>query len=112
MDKDKYFAISGIKGKVQQAVSGRTAEALKLFCEQAAEFTQAVEQSGKSYQDCLDSIEKTVHGRGSVSDFEVFKAAAEFYFTGAEIHFDMRIDLGENDDTPPVTVSFDDLLDF
>ena len=24
MDKDKYFAISGIKGKVQQAVSGNS----------------------------------------------------------------------------------------
>ncbi|MBR2284596.1 MAG: hypothetical protein IJ874_09320 [Ruminococcus sp.] len=117
MSFEKYFSASGITGKVQQAVAERTAEALTLFCKQSAEFRQAVEQSGKSFQQCLDSIDKTVNRRSSVSDFEVFKAAAEFYFTGAVIHFDMRIDLGEDEsvrepEKKTIAVSFDDLLDF
>lgn len=113
MEKDKYFSPAGISGKVQQAVAERTAEALYLFCKQSKEFKQAVEQSGKSFQQCLDSIDKAVNRRSSVSDFDIFKTAAEFYFPGAVIHFDMRIDLGEEPEPEKtISVSFDDLLDF
>ena len=113
MDKDKYFSCAGIIGEVQQAVAERTAEALRLFCTQSTEFAQAVEQSDKTFQQCLDSVNIAVNRRSSVSDFEVFKAAAEFYFPGAEIHFDMRIDLGEEPEPErSIAVSFDDLLNF
>ncbi len=108
--EEKYFSCSKVTGKVQKIIAPKTAEALELFCEQSREFTQAVEQSDKTFQDCLDSIAKGINRNGGVSDFEVFKAAAEFYFKGAEIHFEMKIDLGE--DETPVAVSFDDLLDF
>lgn len=111
MDIKEYFAVKGIKGQVQRIIAPKTAEALKLFCDQSKEFTQAVEQSDKTFQDCLDAVAKMIGGRTSVSDFDVFKAAAEFYFRGAVIHFDMRIDLGEEPQSD-ISLSLDSLLDF
>ena len=120
---DKYFSARSIKGKYQDAIASRTAEALQLFCSQSPEFTQAVEQSGKSFQKCLDKVAEQINGRRSVSDFDVFKMATEFYFLGAVIHFDMRIDLGEEQAQQPkaeeqtkaksdIELSLDSLLDF
>ena len=119
MDIEKYFDRTKIKGKYQQAVAVETAKALTLFCEQEAEFEQAIEQSGKSFQECLDSAVQGI--KASCSDFEVFSRAVKFYFSTAEVHFNMSIDLcGDNGYTaPPITVtksslsvSLDDLLDF
>lgn len=108
---EKYFTDKGIAGKIQKVIAPRTADAMKLFCSQSKEFTQAVEQSDKTFQDCLDAVAKMIGGRTSVSDFDVFKAAAEFYFRGAVIHFDMRIDLGEEPQSD-ISLSLDSLLDF
>ena len=110
MDKEKYFDAKSIKGKYQHAVAADTAKALTHFCEQEPEFEQAVEQSGKSFQECLDSVVKGI--KQSCSDLEVYSRAVKFY---------MSIDLcGDNGYTaPPITVtksslsvSLDDLLDF
>lgn len=117
MDFERYFDTKDIKGNYQQAIAEGVAAALKIFCEQSREFKQAVEQSDKSFKDCIDSIATSIKGKKSVSDFEVYKAAAEFYFQGAAIRFEMRIDLGE--DTEPqeqaensTCISLDELLDF
>ncbi len=110
MDMEKYFDDEEIKGQVQNVIAPKTAEALKLFCSQSKEFMQAVEQSDETFQDCLDRVTKKIGKSRAVSDFEVFKLAAEFYFKGAEIHFDMRIDLGE-DKPDDISVSMDSLLD-
>lgn len=109
MDAEKYFAVQGITGKVQKIIAPKTAEALKLFCSQSREFAQAVEQSDKTFQDCLDSINKSVNKRDAVSDLDVVRMAAEFYFMGAKICYEMHIDLGESDS---ISVSLDSLLDF
>lgn len=119
MDIEKYFDRTKIKGMYQQAVAAATAKALTLFCEQEAEFEQAIEQSGKSFQECLDSAVQGI--KASCSDFEVFSRAVKFYFSTAEVHFNMKIDLigstGQED--PPITMvknsldlSLDSLLDF
>lgn len=118
MDKEKYFDISGIKGKYQRAVAAETAKALMLFCGQEPEFEQAVEQSGRTFQECLDGVIKGI--KQSCSDIEVYSRAVKFYFSTAEVHFNMSIDLiGENRNEPPITlkksslsVSLDSLLDF
>ena len=107
------------KGK---AVKLAVADALILFCNQNSEFAQAVEQSDKTVADCIES---TVKGAGqSISDLEVYKKAATFYFPGADVKFHMTIDLGDggfsnngdNDTTPKkpeqMHISLDDLLDF
>lgn len=122
MDKDKYFDIKGIKGNYQSAIASETAKALRLFCEQEQEFEQAIEDSGKSFSDCLNSIVKGI--KRSISDLDVFKRAVNFYFPGATVHFQMCIDLvgdaAEKQHDPPITMtqnkpsslglSLDDLL--
>lgn len=124
MDREKYFDTAGIKGRYQQAIAGETAKALTLFCGQEQEFEQAIEQSGKTFQECLDTVVKGI-GTSS-SDINVYRRAARFYFEGAEIHFSMTIDLcGDVRSTPPdetkseqkseqtkLKFSLDSLLDF
>lgn len=128
MYKDK--AIEMIKkhkaGKLSNhghAVSGAVKDILLMFCEQEEEFAQAVVQSDKKIDEC---IEYTVKGAGqSISDIDVYKRAAEFYFPGAKVQMRLTIDLigdavtpptpkNEND-TPPrqknkLDFSFDDLF--
>ncbi len=121
MELKEYFDIEDIKGRKQRAIASETAKALMLFCEQEQEFEQAIEQSGKSFQECLDAVVKDFGA--AVSDIEVYGKAVKFYFSTAAVHFNMAIDLGgDNGHTyPPITmtqnksslsVSLDDLLDF
>lgn len=111
MDLQKYFSTHGIKGNIQHEIAEGTANALQCFCNQEQEFAQAVEQSGKTFQECLDYVAKGV-GR-SISDFDAYTKAVEFYFSGAKIQFQMKIDLvGDNAGTAEpsspkkITVSF------
>lgn len=103
------------KGK---AVSAAVLTALTNFCEDNGEFAQAVVQSpaDKTIKDC---IENTVKGAGnSISDIDVYKKAVQYYFPGADIHFEMRIDLGDcgfsNDGKSEnsMRLSLDEFLDF
>ncbi|MDE5767845.1 MAG: hypothetical protein K2H82_00450 [Oscillospiraceae bacterium] len=100
MDFEKYFDKKAITGRVQRAIAAETAQALKQFCEQEQEFAQAIEQSGKSFQDCLDAVAK--NAGQSISDFKAYSQAAKFYFPGATVHFRMEIDLiGDADAVAP-----------
>lgn len=125
MDKKAYFDTKKIKGNYQKAVAKETAKALISFCEQEQEFEQAIEQSGKTFQQCLDDACKGIVK--SISDLEMFSRAVKFYFSTAAVHFSMSIDLsGDNGyEAPPITktdskpketsgltISLDDLLDF
>lgn len=66
------------------------AEALKEFCRQEDEFAQAVVQGG-TFADCMKAVSK---GAGSaLSDLEAYRRAVRFYFPGAEVRFQMRVDL-------------------
>ena len=121
MDK-KYFA-SLAKDKYARAIAKPTADALMEFCRQEPEFEQAIEQSGKSFDDCLKEITKGIGG--AISDLEVYTRAVKFYFPVAAVRFRMEIDLcGDNGAVdPPITqhkqgkpepmnLSLDSLLDF
>lgn len=119
MDK-KYFA-SLAKDKYARAIAKQTADALMEFCRQEPEFEQAIEQSGKSFDDCLTAITKGI-GQ-SISDLEVYSRAVKFYFPVAAVRFRMEIDLCGNNGAadPPITqhkqekpmnLSLDSLLDF
>ena len=121
MDLEKYFDVSDIRGQYQQAIAPETAKILKEFCGQEKEFEKAIEQSGKTFQECLDTVVKGI-GR-SISDIDVYRKAVQFYFEGAEVQFIMKINLSGNSEAPPITVrkggkksslnlSFDSLLDF
>ena len=77
-----------------RAVAPSVEQALAQFCDQNTEFAQAVEQSGRTAAECVESA---VRGCGnSISDFYLYSRAVAFYFEGAKVHFNMTIDLGDN----------------
>ena len=110
-----------ILGKKETAVKNAVMKTICKFCEQNAEFKQAIEQSGKSFADCLKA---TVKNAGtSIEDLEVYKRAVAFYFPGADIKCTMTLDLGDegfsnNSETPTgsaggkLQLDLDSLLDF
>lgn len=111
MYKDKALELlNGHKlGKLSQkgqAVSSAVVDILRRFCMQEEEFAQAFFQSEKPIEDC---IEHTVKGAGnSISDFDIYKRAAEFYFPGAKVKMELSIDLVGDAATPPTTENKND----
>ncbi len=116
-EENVYFG-EKITGKIQQVVAGPTAEALREFGRQEPEFKQAMEQSDKTFQSCLDSIAQLCDDKDGVSDLDVFRAAVKFYFPTADIRFRMEINLCAETDAAAkpqketLSVSLDELLDF
>lgn len=103
MDKS-YFDVKP-KGRHAQVLAKPTADALMEFCRQEPEFEQAIMQSGKSFDDCLNEI---TNGVGSaISDLEVYSRAVKFYFPVATVRFSMEIDLCGNNGAvdPPITMT-------
>lgn len=119
--KEKLTAeLKGAKlSRYETGVKSAVLKTLCKFCEQNAEFKQAIEQSGKSFADCLKA---TVKGAGaSLEDLEVYKRAVAFYFPGADIKCTMTLDLGDNGfsnetsteaDSGKLQLDLDSLLDF
>ncbi len=88
-----YFEYNG-NNKVGKLIAKPTADALLTFCEQEPEFEQAIEQSGKSFDDCIKEIAGGFSASNpACSDFTVFKKAVQFYFPGATISYNMDIHL-------------------
>lgn len=90
----KLEAAKSPKGPRARAVFKPMVEALKDFCRQDGGFAQAVAQGG----DPADCAEKAVESAGaSISDIEVYKRAAAFYFPGCDVKMTLRIALCEAD---------------
>lgn len=73
-----------------QIMKDRVCETLADFCRQDGEFAQAVAQGG-TFEACMKAVAKNC-GTG-ISDLEAFRRAIRFYFPGAEVRFQMSIDL-------------------
>ena len=86
-----YFRYTG-NDKYGKVIAKDTADALKMFCRQEPEFEQAVEQNGKTFDECISSICKGGLGSGC-SDLEVYAKAVRFYFPGADISMNMTINM-------------------
>lgn len=82
-------------GRYETGVKSAVLRTLCKFCEQNAEFKQAIEQSDKSFADCLKATVRGVSGL-SLEDLEVYKRAVAFYFPTADIKCTMTLDLGDN----------------
>lgn len=96
-------------------------DALVTFCRQDSEFAQAVVQGG-SFEDCMKAVAKNCGS--ALSDLEAYRRAVQFYFPGADIRFQMSINLcasvedGAEPETaekphqeqPPVVLDLFDLL--
>lgn len=109
-----------ILGKKETAVKNAVLKTICKFCEQNAEFKQAIEQSNKSFADCLKATVK--NASISIEDLEVYKRAVAFYFPGADIKCTMTLDLGDGGfsnsktsteaDSGKLQLDLDSLLDF
>lgn len=86
---------SGKFDKYGSAMKQAVKTALLDFCRQDDEFAQAVVQGG-SFTDCMAAVAKRIKS-GSISDLDAYSAAAEFYFPGSKVKFQMRIELCEHD---------------
>lgn len=102
-------AKAGLTGK-EGAVLPFVKKALIEFCRQESEFAQAIIENSKTLSDCCKEIMKNCGN--SISDFAVYQKAVQFYFPGADISFNMKIDLcaSVNKPTSALTVSLTDLL--
>lgn len=108
-------------GRYETGVKDAVLRTLCKFCEQNAEFKQAIEQSNKSFTDCLKATVKGVAG-SSLEDLEVYKRAVAFYFPNADIKCTMTLDLGDGGfsnsktsteaDSGKLQLDLDSLLDF
>jgi len=122
--KEKLTAeLKNVKlGKYENVVKSYVLDEICIFAKQNSEFAQAIEQSDKSFADCLKA---TVKGAGSsLEDLEVYKRAVAFYFPGADIKCTMTLDLGDNGfsnsnsktsteaDSGKLQLDLDSLLDF
>ena len=85
--KEGRKAVSGSKERV---MAPAVAEALMSFCNQDAEFAQAVEQGG-SFTECMKAVASGI-GQ-SISDIDAYKKAVQFYFPGAQVRMQLTIDL-------------------
>ena len=65
-------------------------DALAEFCRQDAEFAQAVLQGG-SFSDCMAAVARGVGS--AISDADAYRKAVRFYFPGADIRFQMTVNL-------------------
>lgn len=101
-DKDfKSLAVERIN-KEQQSFKGDkygnavytyVANSLRDFCNQDERFAEAVIKSNRGFAECIKSIMK---GCGNaISDIEVYRRAAKFFFPDSEVSFVMTIKLGE-----------------
>ena len=79
-----------VAGQKEKAMAGAVFAALKDFCIQDEEFSQAVNQGG-SFEDCMKKVAAGVGN--SISDLEAYKKAVQFYFPGAEVKMQLTIDL-------------------
>lgn len=119
--KEKIKTSGAKLGQKERAIEKATAEALKQFCDQSEEFARAIAESDKTFDGCLREIVKGVGS--SISDFDVFSKAVQFYFPGAVVEFKMLIRMSEYEtEEPPapapekpkdtISLSLDSLLDW
>ena len=101
-----------VKGNKETAMQSAVKSALLIFCEQNAEFAQAILQSDKAFADCMKAVANGVGN--SISDLDAYRKAVQFYFPGADIKFKMQINLcasvGGDDSDLSMDVSLEDLI--
>lgn len=120
--KEKIKTSTGAKlNNKAKAIESATATALKQFCDQSEEFARAIAESDKTFDGCLSEIVKGVGS--SISDFDLYTKAVQFYFPGAVVEFKMLIHMSEyeldkQEQTAPekpkdnISLSLDSLLDW
>lgn len=81
---------SGQYDRYASAMKDAVCDALDGFCKQDGEFAQAVVQGG-TFEDCMKMV--ALGCGSSISDLEAFRRAVRFYFPGANVKFQMSVNL-------------------
>lgn len=102
----EYKAFKG--DRYQSVMKSAVRDALADFCQKNEEFAQAVVQGG-SFGDCMKAVSKGVST--SLSDIEAYRRAAAFYFDGAQVRMELKIQLGPAETDAPEDIVID-LSDF
>lgn len=113
MSEFKMQAVKRLNGETERGKFDKYGAAMKLavkdalieFSRQDDEFAQAIVQGG-SFEDCMKAVSKRVKN-SCISDLDAYAAAAEFYFPGSKIRFEMRIELCEHEEAPQSPVLID-----
>ncbi|QNK41585.1 hypothetical protein [Caproicibacter fermentans] len=82
-------------GQKEKVIYKEVSQALQSFCENER-FARAVIENPKTLSDCCKSVFSGWSGTG-ISDLEVYKRAAGFYFPQATVRFHMEICLDAKD---------------
>ena len=98
---EKISADVKVSGK-SAAVKDAVRDALVQFCRQSEEFAEAVCETGKCMDECLNEITKGIGS--SISDFELYRRAVAFWMEGADVFAELRIVLPE-EKTPDIRES-------
>lgn len=106
-------------GKYENVVKPYVLDEICIFAKQNSEFAQAIEQSDKSFANCLKA--SVAGAKEHISDLDCYKRAVAFYFPGADIKCTMTLDLGDggfsnktstDSDSGKLQLDLDSLLDF
>lgn len=95
----------------EKAMMSAVKAALISFCKQESKFAQAILESKQTFKDCMSAVAK--NSGNCLSDLEAYRRAVQFYFVGADIEFQMKIDLCasvKGKDNKNISLSLMDLL--
>lgn len=101
---------SAVTGQAASVMKSAVKNALIDFSGQSSEFAQAIIESDKSFAECMKTVTQNIGN--SISDIEAYRRAVQFYFPGADIKFEMKINLSAAVDqaTDSISVSLLDLI--
>lgn len=129
----KEKALAKLAAEYEKGKYGRAArimkqfvrDTLEMFIRQDDEFAQAVAQGG-TFEKCMEAVSKNV-GEG-IPDIDAYRRAVQFYFPGAVVQFEMKIQVNphesgangtpddnanatdDNADTGEIKLNFDELF--
>lgn len=88
--------------------------ALSSFAEQSEEFASAVMAESKSLEGCVNALKVPQGDRVSLSDFDVYRMAAQYFFPEADVEWSMKISMPAKNQTSAkiLDLRLEDLLGF
>lgn len=86
--------------------------ALSSFSEQSEEFAAAVMAEDKSLEGCVNALKIPQGDRVSLSDFDVYRMAVQYFFEGADVEWSMKVSLPKSQSSAKTGVLDIKLEDF
>ena len=88
--------------------------ALSSFTEQSEEFATAVMAQDKTLEGCVNALKVPQGDRVSLSDFDVYRMAAQYFFPEADVEWSMKISMPAKNQTSAkiLDLRLEDLLGF